>query len=134
MEIGTKQVVGTWLALLALTAVAALFGRWHVAGWGPALSLLVASAKALLVVGVFMRLAQGPDTPRLVLATAVAMVLLLVAFVAFEVQTRAPPGIVPPDIRPMSPGPAPRGERADEGAQPIGSGWGERRSPRMSSR
>lgn len=134
MEFRPRHLVGAWVALLALTAVAALLGSRHLAGWGPALSLLVAAAKALIVIGVFMRLSAGPSSPRLILATAVAMLALLVSFVVFEVRTRTSPGIVPPDVRPMSPAPEPEGERADERPQAVGSGRAESRSPRMSSR
>lgn len=126
MEIHPRHVVGAWIALLGLTAVAVFVGRLHLAGWGPVLSIGVASVKALLVIGVFMRLLEGSASPRLVLATAVAMLVLLVSFVVLDVRTRRSPGLVPPDVRPMSPevGPdvGPGGSRAGAPDQPTGSG------------
>lgn len=129
MAPGTLHLVGTWVVLLLLTGVAVGVGSLPAAGWGPALSILVASVKALLVAGVFMRLARGPNSPRLVFATAVLMLLLLVSLVALDVRTRPFPEIVPPDVRPMQPASRVPGERAageeapsEPPDQPAGSG------------
>lgn len=76
-----KPYLLTWLALVVLATIS-LF-----AGATPAVGLGIAAVKALLVAGIFMHLSHAPSH-RLVFATAIAFLLLLVLGVMADVATR----------------------------------------------
>ena len=81
----------TWLVLLALTAIS--FGVNHI-DLGPTLdtviSLTIATAKAIVVVMVFMHLLEAKFAHRLVALVSVLFVVLLVSLTAADVATRRP--------------------------------------------
>jgi cytochrome c oxidase subunit 4 len=85
-----RSLLLTWVALVALAA--ASFGLSHasVGRVGVALALGIALAKAALVATVFMELAHQRFTNRLVLVTAVALIVLLGALMVADVLTRQP--------------------------------------------
>ncbi|CAH0260378.1 hypothetical protein SRABI118_03202 [Massilia sp. Bi118] len=92
MERGTRPIVLTWLALLALLALSA-GTAWIPLGWiNTAIGLAVATVKALLVAVVFMRLRAGHPLLRMTaLAGLLTMALLfLLSGADYATRTEAP--------------------------------------------
>ena len=102
---GTRRLVLTWLALLALLAASGA-SAWLPLGWiNGAISLAIAAIKALLVLVVFMRLRRAHSLVRLTAATGLGTLLLLFALAgadyATRVEVRAPwqdPAAVPAQL------------------------------------
>lgn len=86
---GARAFVLTWVALLVLAAASFALSFVHLGQLALPVALLIALAKAALVVMVFMELIAQPFTNRVVLVTAVAFVVLLAGLVAADVATRA---------------------------------------------
>ncbi|GAC1599207.1 MAG: hypothetical protein NVS4B10_10320 [Myxococcales bacterium] len=77
-----------WAALLFFTAVTYLTGRAHLGTWALPLALTIATTKAVLVALFFMHLWEERGPNRLVLATSIAFVLLLIGLTLGDVGTR----------------------------------------------
>ena len=77
-----------YLGLLALTLTTFLLSRMNFGIWSTVIALLIAVTKASLVVLFFMQLWQHRGSYRLVLATALVWLLLLMFFVVADVHTR----------------------------------------------
>lgn len=89
----------TWLALLALLALTAGSAWLPLGVWNGALNLAIALAKAALVGWRYMALRRDDGVPRLVAATGLATVLLLLGLTAADYGTRVlrrAPWQVPP--------------------------------------
>lgn len=78
----------TWLALLVLTA--ASFGATQLAlgAAAPAVALGIATIKAVIVMLVFMHLAEASASTRVAILTAIAFILLLVFGIVADVGAR----------------------------------------------
>ncbi|QRK09268.1 cytochrome C oxidase subunit IV family protein [Archangium violaceum] len=90
---GPGKYVLIWFALLVLTVVTVLTGRMHLPDWGLALALVIASVKGGLVALYFMHLAEHKGANRLVFATSMLFVVLLLLFTLFDFGTRFRPAL-----------------------------------------
>ncbi len=88
-EPGALGYVAVWLALVALATITLFLSRAVTGGWGLAVALVIASAKAVLVAAFFMHLAGGRPTYRIVFAVAMGFLVLLVIGVLADVGTRS---------------------------------------------
>jgi cytochrome c oxidase subunit 4 len=77
-----------WVALVFLTGLTYVTGSAHLGTWALPLALTIATAKAVLVALFFMHLWGDRGPNRLVLATSVLFVLLLVSLTLGDVATR----------------------------------------------
>lgn len=84
----TKRYVLAWLGLLALTGVTVGAAGIPPGWWSVPIALGIASLKASVVLVVFMHLLEHPPAVRLVLATSLVFVALLIAFVQTDVTRR----------------------------------------------
>ena len=90
---GPGKYVLVWGALMVLTVVTVMTGRMHLPDWGLALALIIASVKGGLVALYFMHLAEHQGASRLVFATSMLFVVLLLAFTLFDFGTRFRPSL-----------------------------------------
>ena len=112
---GPGRYVAVWIALLLFTALTVALGRMHLAGsWGLLAALAIAVVKSTLVVLFFMHLWDHGGANRLVLATTLVFVALLIGLVLLDSATRFPLANPPTEatMRLMPPGP---------GAAPLAS-------------
>jgi cytochrome c oxidase subunit 4 len=97
--------VWTWLALLALLALTAASAWLPLGVWNGVLNLVIALAKAALVAWRYMALRRHDSVPRLVAATGLAALLLLLCLTAADYGTRVlrpAPWQAPPSARPLA--------------------------------
>jgi caa(3)-type oxidase subunit IV len=99
-QIHVGHRIAAFAALILLATLSLVLGtalHWY---WGDvAISLTIAALKAYLVLFFFMDLAEQPFRARVAISVALALVLLLVGFVAMEVATRR--------LTPIGPSPQP---------------------------
>jgi cytochrome c oxidase subunit 4 len=76
-----------WIALLFFTALTYVTGSMHLT-WGLPLALAIAATKSALVALIFMHLRESSGATRLVFATALVFVALLLFFTVADVATR----------------------------------------------
>jgi cytochrome c oxidase subunit IV len=97
---GPMKYVLVWGALMVLTVVTVMTGRMHLPDWGLALALIIATVKGTLVALYFMHLADHHGANRLVFATSMLFVVLLLLFTLMDIGTRfrpaLPSGSTPP--------------------------------------
>jgi cytochrome c oxidase subunit 4 len=98
---GPMKYFIVWIALSVLTVITVFTGRLHLPDWGLALALIIASVKGALVVLYFMHLAEHQGANRLVFASSILFVALLLFFTLADLGTRfrpmLPPGSAGPD-------------------------------------
>lgn len=116
---GPGRYVAVWIALLLLTALTVALGRLHLAGsWGLLVALAIAVVKSTLVVLFFMHLWDHGGANRLVLATTLVFVALLIGLVLLDSATRFPLANPPTEatmrLMPPGPGAAPQAVPAAE--------------------
>jgi cytochrome c oxidase subunit 4 len=91
---GKTLLVG--VGLLALTTLSYALSHLHLGAWGLGVALAIAATKAALVAFFFMHLSERQGGPRLVLATAVIFVVILIGLILVEASDRSrtamPPG------------------------------------------
>lgn len=98
----TVSVAGTGLALLLLAAGSYGLSFVRLGAWALPLALLIAAAKASLVVLVFMELRREAASVKLASLAAILLFLLLVTLTAADVATRVTPTLVPsPAVAPQ---------------------------------
>jgi cytochrome c oxidase subunit IV len=85
-----KHYVVSWLSLLLLTALTVAAASLPHGPWSIPIALAIATAKAALVLFVFMHLLEHPPAVRLVLATSLVFVGLMILFVQLDVTRRFP--------------------------------------------
>jgi cytochrome c oxidase subunit 4 len=85
---GASGYLLTFAALIALATGSLLLSFVHWPAGDLPLSLVIALAKALLVLWFFMHLAEQRFSNRFVVAVSVLMVVLLVALASVDVATR----------------------------------------------
>ncbi|QRN99205.1 cytochrome C oxidase subunit IV family protein [Archangium violaceum] len=85
---GPGRYLLVWGALMVLTVVTVFTGRMHLPQFGLLLALVIASVKGALVALYFMHLAEHKGANRLVFATSMLFVVLLLLFTLFDVGTR----------------------------------------------
>jgi cytochrome c oxidase subunit IV len=78
-----------WILLVVLATVTLFASRAVTGGWGLAVALVIAAAKAALVVAFFMHLAGGRPIYRIVFAVAIAFLVVLMLGVLADVGTRS---------------------------------------------
>jgi cytochrome c oxidase subunit IV len=83
-----KPYILVWVALIFFTGLTYYTGKAHLGTWALPLALSIATIKAVLVALFFMHLWEDRGPNRLVLATAVLFVLLLVGITLTDVATR----------------------------------------------
>jgi cytochrome c oxidase subunit 4 len=93
METARKHVGGvgyvvTFLSLVLLATLSLLLSFLSMPAADLAISLVIATCKALLVLWLFMHLAEQRFANRLVVLVSVIFVVLLVALPALDVATR----------------------------------------------
>jgi cytochrome c oxidase subunit 4 len=81
--------VAVWAALVVLATVTLVASRAIAGPPGLVIALVIALAKAGLVVAFFMHLAAGRPIHRIAFATAIGFVVLLVLGVLADVATRS---------------------------------------------
>jgi cytochrome c oxidase subunit 4 len=87
----TGRYALVWIALLVFTFLTYGLSRLHIpGGWGVVVALAIASAKGGLVVLFFMHLWEQSGAQRLILATSLAFVALLVGLTLLDNATRFP--------------------------------------------
>ena len=79
-----------WVALVILTVTTYLTGRIHLGTWALPIALSIAVTKSLLVILFFMHLWEQKGANRLVIATSVVFVALLISLTLGDVATRFP--------------------------------------------
>jgi cytochrome c oxidase subunit 4 len=82
------RLLAAWIALIVLAAASWAVSYVHLGRWGLLIALVIALAKALVVLAVFMELARERATTRLVAVTAVLLVAVFIGFVAADPSTR----------------------------------------------
>ncbi len=88
---GPGRYVAVWVALMVFTALTVFLGRMHLAGgWGLVVAMAIAVVKSSLVVLFFMHLWDHGGANRLVLATTLLFVALLMTLVLLDNATRWP--------------------------------------------
>ena len=95
--------LGTWLVLLALLALTAGSAWLPLGLWNGVLNLAIGLAKAALVAWRYMALRRRDGLPRLVAATGLAALLLLLGLTAADYGTRVlqrAPWQAPPTVAP----------------------------------
>lgn len=92
-----------YAALLVLTVATYLLSRLSLGTWSLVIALVIAVAKASLVVLFFMQLWQHRGSLRLALATALLWLALLMLFIVADVRTRFP--LTNPTANPILDGP-----------------------------
>lgn len=85
---GALRYVITWLALIVLTAVSFGVAGLDLGALGTGVALGIASVKALIVMLVFMHLAEESMSERIVAAVAVAFIVLLCLGIYADVAYR----------------------------------------------
>ena len=100
--------VVVWIALLLFTFLTYVTGKQHLGQWALPIALAIACTKSALVALIFMHLKDSSGMTRLVFATSLVFVGLLLFFTVGDVATR---------VRPATPAGAPFGT---ERSQPEG--------------
>jgi len=105
---GVGRYVAVWAALLVFTALTVGVARLHLpGGWAVVVALAIAVVKSALVALFFMHLWDHGGANRLVLATSLVFVALLMGLVMADNLTRYPLANPPTDetFRLEPPGP-----------------------------
>lgn len=110
---GPGRYVLVWVALMVLTIVTVMTGRMHLPNYGLLLALAIATVKGTLVALFFMHLAEHKGANRLVFATSMLFVVLLLLFTLFDFGTRFRPAL-PSNATPPS-WPVETGQRGSYG-------------------
>ena len=97
-----------WVALIIFTFLTYVTGKQHLGQWALPIALAIACTKSALVALIFMHLKDSSGTTRLVFATTLVFVGVLMFFTVADVATR---------FRPATPAGAPFGT---ERSQPEG--------------
>lgn len=87
-HVGGLTYVVTFVALLVLATVSLLLSLLHWPVWGLVVALVIAVAKALLVLFLFMHLIEQRFSNRMTMVASVLFVCLLVGLTAADVATR----------------------------------------------
>ena len=83
--------VVVWIALLLFTLLTYETGKHHLGQWALPIALAIACTKSALVALIFMHLKDSSGMTRLVFATALVFVGLLLFFTVGDVATRFTP-------------------------------------------
>jgi len=80
-----------YFALLFFTVLTYLTGKQHLGSWALPIALVIACTKSALVALIFMHLKDSSGSTRLVFATSLVFVALLLFFTVADVATRFHP-------------------------------------------
>jgi cytochrome c oxidase subunit 4 len=84
----TKTFVLTWIILLALTALTIAAAEMQLGKWGMVANLLIASAKASLVLWLFMHLRYERLQFKLLFLVPVATITIIIVLTLFDIWYR----------------------------------------------
>ncbi|KFE64779.1 cytochrome C oxidase subunit IV family protein [Hyalangium minutum] len=90
---GKALIVG--VGLLSLTTLSFALSRLHVGAWGLVVAVAIAVIKVTLIAFFFMHLSERAGGPRLVFATAVLFVIILIGLILVEASDRPQPAMPP---------------------------------------
>ncbi|TMA19281.1 MAG: hypothetical protein E6J84_04440 [Deltaproteobacteria bacterium] len=107
-ELSAIWYIAVWIALVFFTFLTWFTGKQHLGTWALFIALAIACTKSVLVALIFMHLKDSSGMTRLVFATSLVFVALLLFFTVADVATR---------FRPATPAGAPFGT---ERSQPEG--------------
>lgn len=85
-----KRYLAAWIGLLAMTALTVGASSLPLGVWSTPIALTIAAVKASIVLVAFMHLLEHPPAVRLVLATTLVFVGLILFFVQLDVLRRSP--------------------------------------------
>jgi cytochrome c oxidase subunit 4 len=87
-----RRLVFAWIALLALAGLSFAASFVHLGRLGLPAAIAIALVKALVVIAVFMELANERGSVRLTVAAAIALLVVFVSLASIDPATRdAPP-------------------------------------------
>ena|SRR5215813_5858058 len=89
-DLSIGQYALIYAVLLVLTVATYLFSRVNLGIWSMVIAMVIAVVKASLVAFFFMQLWQHGGTYRLVVATALLWLALMIVFILADVKTRFP--------------------------------------------
>lgn len=85
---GTRHYWLCWVGLMLLTILTFALSWIDLGGWAAPVALLIATAKSLLVLFIFMHLLQARASSGFLLAAALLLAVILLALIAADVLTR----------------------------------------------
>jgi cytochrome c oxidase subunit 4 len=84
-----KRCVAALVGLVVLLVASVVLSQIRLGGWNPVLAIVIAVAKASIVVTVFMRPGEGGPSARFALAFGIAWVGILIALTLSDFLTRS---------------------------------------------
>jgi len=84
----TRTYVAVWLGLLALTALTIKAAELHLGAFGMTANLLIASAKASLVLWFFMHLKNEKRVLKVMLLVPIATLTIIIGLTFFDIWYR----------------------------------------------
>jgi cytochrome c oxidase subunit 4 len=97
-ETTTGTFVRVWAALMLLALASFGLSFLHLGSWAPIVALGIGLAKAILIAGFFMHLAEQPPISRWAFGLGIALALLLLVMVGLDVLTRETSGLRQPGM------------------------------------
>lgn len=86
--VGARTFVPVWIALLCLTGLTVLAARLQLGAWGMVANILIASAKAGLVLGFFMHLKYERRFFRNLVLIPIATITIIIVLTFFDIWYR----------------------------------------------
>ncbi len=87
-----------WVVLVVLATLSLLASHAPLGAWNVIVAFVIATIKAVLVLGFFMHLLHGPPLHRIVIAIAIGFVVLIVLGVLADVATRSVASVYVDDV------------------------------------
>lgn len=94
-SITIRHLTYTWIALLLLAGATFGLAFLPLGASSPLIAMLIASAKALLVILFFMELFRSRLSPRAALILSLLLLGILMGIALIDVLTRYPPALPP---------------------------------------
>lgn len=94
-SITIRHLLYTWIALMLLAGLTFGLGFRSLGASSPLIAMLIASAKALLVILFFMELFRSRLAPRAALLLSLLLLGILMGIALIDVATRHPPALPP---------------------------------------
>lgn len=94
-RVSNRAYLLAWIGLVALTALTYALAHVPLGGWSLAIALMIAAAKAIVVMLIFMHLLEQAGGRRLAMPAGLVFVGLLMALSLLDLATRWPPTAPP---------------------------------------
>lgn len=94
----SRNIVLVGVSLLVLAAISFALAHVSLGVFALPIALVIAAVKASLVAVFFMGLLKHGGSSVAAVGAALGLVVVLVAFVVIDVETRAPPPRMPPPV------------------------------------